>query len=97
MKIIWSELSVERLNSIINFISEDNLQNALSWSESIFDQVDKLKKFPEMGRILPELNSEKIRELILGNYRVIYKVEPKYISILTIRNFRQILPTDEVK
>ena len=94
---MWSELAVERLNDIIDFISEDNLDNALSWSQSIFENVDKLLKFPEMGRNLPELNNEKYRELILGNYRVIYKIEAEFITILTIRNFKQILPTDEIK
>ena len=97
MKIVWSELAVDRLNNIIDYISEDNIQNAISWAQGVFDNVDKLANFPEMGRILPELNNDKIRELIHGNYRIIYKLESNFISILTIRNFKQILPTDEVK
>ncbi|MGB5615899.1 MAG: type II toxin-antitoxin system RelE/ParE family toxin [Desulfobacterales bacterium] len=36
------------------------------------------------------------RELIYGNYRIIYRIETKKISILTIRHGQQILPIDEI-
>jgi plasmid stabilization system protein ParE len=56
----------------------------------------KLKSFPVSGLIVPEINSKDFRELIYGNYRIIYRVEKTQISILTIRHGKQMLPIDEI-
>jgi plasmid stabilization system protein ParE len=58
--------------------------------------VEELKAFPECGRIVPETGNKAIRELIYGNYRIIYRLEEKRISVLTIRHEKQILPVDEI-
>ena len=41
----------------------------------------------ELGREVPELLGSNYREIIFGNYRIIYKVENE-IKILTLRNSR---------
>ena len=46
---------------------------------------DILKTFPQAGRTVPEKNDENVRELIEGNYRIIYEVvSADQISILTV-------------
>ena len=64
----------------------------------MYSELDDLPK-PELGRIVPELELENIRELIEGNYRIIYrKSEKQIIEILTIHhsardfNVRDFLP-----
>ncbi len=68
----------------------------LIWIETVFSKVEQLKASPEIGRIVPEINNNQFRELIYGNYRIIYRIETKQISILTIRHGKQILPIDEI-
>jgi len=63
----------------------------------VFRKVEDLKSFPESGRIVPETENKSIRELIYGNYRLIYRLEEKKISVLTVRHGKQILPVDEIK
>lgn len=96
MKIIWSPLSLDRTAEIAGYISLDNRPAAENWVENIFDKVDILKSSPKVGRIVPEIEREEIRELIYGNYRIIYLVEKARISILTVRHGKQILPIDEI-
>ena len=43
-------------------------------------------------RQVKESSNPKQKEVIFGNYRNIFKVTPKKIYILTVRNFKQILP-----
>jgi plasmid stabilization system protein ParE len=64
MRIIWSPLSVDRLSEIAEYIAQDNPRAAERWIEEIFTKVEQLKSFPEIGRIVPEINHRKIRELI---------------------------------
>ncbi len=96
MKIIWSPLAIERASEISDYITQDNPSAALKWLETIFVKVEQLEASPEIGRIVPETNNKEIRELIYGNYRIIYRVETKQISILTIRHGKQILPIEEI-
>jgi len=45
---------------------------------------------------VPEVNNRAIRELIYGNYRIVYRVKDKRVSILTVCHGKQILPADEI-
>ena len=96
MKIIWSPLAVERAAEIAEYIAQDNPTAAENWVNAIFTHVGQLKKFPESGRIVPEINNNFFRELIYGNYRIVYRVEENRVAILTIRHGKQILPVDEI-
>jgi len=73
----------------------DNPVTAERWVDKIFTMVEKLSEFPERGRVVPELNNKMIREIISGNYRVIYKLENTKISVLTVRHVKQVLSIDE--
>ena len=96
MKIIWTEIAVEKLEKNADFIALDKPTAALKWSESIQESVNKLAEFPKIGREVPELKRSDIRELIEGNYRIIYRLESEYISILTIRHSKQLLNKTEI-
>ena len=96
MKLVWSPLSIQRIQEISDYIAADNLRAANNWIDSVFEKVEILKANPEIGRIVPEIGKSDIRELLFGNYRIIYLSSKKQISILTIRHFKQILPTEEI-
>ena len=97
MKIVWSPLAVERASQIVDYIAQDKPSAADKWIHTVFSKVEQLRSNPEIGRIVPEINERQFRELIYGNYRIIYHIETKQISILTIRHGKQILPIDEIK
>jgi len=96
MRIIWSPLAVDRASEIADYIARDKPSAAKKWIDTVFSKVEQLKSSPETGRIIPEINDSQFRELIYGNYRIIYRIETKQISILTIRHGRQILPINEI-
>jgi toxin ParE1/3/4 len=97
MKIVWSPLSLERVNEIADRMAENNVEAAKVWLMDIFGAVDRLQKFPESGRVVSEVKRPNIREIIFKSYRVIYRVERKQVSVLTVRHGRQRLPLKEVK
>ena len=97
MKIIWSPLAIERASEISEYIAQDNPTAAANWVETLFDKINILKSSPKSGRIVPETQRDDIREIIYGNYRIIFSVQINKVCILTVRHGRQILPTDEIK
>ncbi len=96
MKIIWPPLAIDRASEIADYIAKDKPSAAEKWINSLFSKVNQLKLSPEIGRIVPEIKNNQFRELIYGNYRIIYHIEKKQISILTIRHGKQILPIEEI-
>jgi toxin ParE1/3/4 len=96
MKIQWSPLAIERISEIADYIAMDSPMAAERWVHSIFDRVEQIKDFSKSGRLVPELKRKDVRELIIANYRIIYRLEPKIISILTVRHSRQILPDEDI-
>jgi toxin ParE1/3/4 len=96
MKIVWSPLAVDRASEIAEYIAQDKPSSAENWINRVFSKVEELKSFPEIGRIVPEIRNKQFRELIYSNYRIIYRIEKKQISILTIRHGKQILPIQEI-
>jgi plasmid stabilization system protein ParE len=68
------------------FIAKDNPPAALRLGDLIFARVDTLEKFPELGRIVPERNQPNIREIVVKNYRIVYRVRPKekFLEILRV-------------
>jgi plasmid stabilization system protein ParE len=96
VKIIWSPLAIDRVSEIAEYIALDKPSAADKWIATIFSKVRQLASSPKIGRIVPEIGVEQFRELIYGNYRIVYRIEKKQISILTIRHGKQILPIDEI-
>ena len=96
MKLKWSPLALERLIEIVNYIAEDKPIASKNFAQSIFKSIEKLKRFPKLGRIVPELNKSAYREIIIGNYRIIYMISDDIITILTIRHGKRILDGDNL-
>ena len=42
--------------------------------------------------MVPEFNRSEIKELIHGNYRLVYELKPNRIDMLTVWHARQSLP-----
>lgn len=97
MKIVWSPLAIDRVSEIAGYIAQENPTAAEKWVDTVFRKVEDLQDFPESGRVVPETENKAIREMIYGNYRLIYRLEEKRISVLTVRHGKQILPVDEIK
>ncbi len=73
--------------NILDYISHDSKHYAKLQVYRIRNRTNILKKHIYIGRIVPEINREDIRELIEGNYRIIYKIVSKrQIDILTIHH-----------
>lgn len=96
MKIAWSPLAVDRVAEIAGYIAWDKPSAAVAWVNDVFSQVGRLSSSPEIGRIVPEIGNPQFRELLYGNYRLVYRIERDRISILTVRHGKQLLPIEEI-
>lgn len=97
MKIVWSPLAVERVSEIAEYISRDNPDAAVVWVNSLFKRIGLIKDFTRSGRKVPGINRDEIRELVYGDYRVIYRIESTRVAIITVRHLRQALSKEDIE
>ena len=86
VKVVWTEFAIEDLKSIHDYISRDSKVYASRFVEKLMSRVDQLETNPKSGRIVPEFNIETLRELIEGNYRIIYKIDSDFIGIVRVHH-----------
>ena len=90
-EIIWTEPALQELNDIAEYIALDNKSAASKLVEKIFNQVDRLKKFPKSGRTPPDLLHTVYREIIVTPCRIFYRQEDnKVLIIFVMREERQL-------
>ena len=77
VKIVWTELSISDLKEIHIFIANDSTRYASITVNKIYQRTQPIADNPYMGRMVPEFGIKSIRELIEGNYRIIYRIKNK--------------------
>lgn len=96
MKIVWTDQSIAKLDEIFLYIAMDSPAAAERWIVNLVGKVERLREFPASGRRVPEIPKKEYRELVVGNYRIIYRIARGSVFILTVRHFKQILPVEEI-
>ena len=96
MKLKWSETATRDLISIRRYIAEDNPTAAKMWIERLRARAGNTVHAPWAGRMVPELSRDDIREVIEGNYRIVYQVHADQISILTVFEAHRLFPSENV-
>lgn len=98
VRINWTRRAQEDLKSIADFISNDSTFYAQRQIDKILNRTQALKEFPQIGKIVREYGEESIRELVLGNYRIIYEIfSDSEIGIVTIHHSARDLSQRKIK
>jgi len=93
--LIWSQESLEDIEEIAEYISRDSRFYAQQVVEKFFQLAENLAEQPLIGRIVPEVGSENIREQFVYSYRVIYQIQPQQIEIIAILHGKRLLEAVE--
>ena len=82
------------MEKIVSYYIELNANTAKRYYSGIMEIVKPLSEFPKSGRIIPECQddfSDKYREVIFKNYRIMYRINENDITILRIMDLRCLL------
>lgn len=83
LKVLWTENAIQDLLAIKEFISQDSIDRAEQWVLELYAAGEGLANLSNRGRIVPEFNQDNLRELLIENYRLVYRVKPTTIEIIT--------------
>ena len=88
----WSEEARQDLRGILEYISQDSIQNALSVLEKIEGSVDRLAEFPLSGHRVFEYEDNRYREVIVFQYRIIYRFLGTEVEVIAVIHGARMLP-----
>ena len=98
VKIVWTELSILDLKEIFDYIADDSNRFASITANRIYNRVQPISDNPYMGRMVPQFSKKSIREIIDGNYRIIYLVRSNSkVDILRVYNVARSLKKKNLK
>lgn len=87
VKINWTDNAIFDLDEIGNYIALHSVKYAEKTVDFLFNSVSILISYPQAGKVVTDFNSNSIREIVRGNYRIVYKIiSKKRIDILAVHH-----------
>ena len=96
MKVRWTEQALSRLSAIQEYVEGDSPAAAIRLVARLIRRTRPLGRNPYMGRTVPDLPETDLRELIEGNYRIVYRVHPPFIQVLTVFEGHRRFPIEDL-
>ena len=87
----WTRQAREDLRAIRAHIARDAPATATAYVRKLRASVERLRQFPFSGEVVPEMGREDLREVLQGNYRLIYRVSEMRLDILAVYHGSRIL------
>lgn len=84
MKIFWTRTAERHLDAIYSFIAQDSPKYAKRLVDRLTRRSEQIALHPRSGRMVPEYESDTIREVMEGAYRIIYRIKSDQIDILAV-------------
>ena len=85
----WSRPARMDLKQIHDYIAHDSRYYAKKVVQTIVERTEELMVYPEIGRIVPEIDNPNICELFVYSYRLIYEICSDGIEILAVIHGRR--------
>ena len=93
----WTAHALTQLRHIHDHIAQDSPHYAKRVTEALVSKTISLDNLPRLGRKVPELNENSVREIPLYSYRILYEIKPdNLIEVLAVIHKRRDLQSEEI-
>ena len=93
----WSWRARADLKAIHDYIAKDAPLNAKSVVQTILHKADSMAELPYLGRKVPEINDENLREVFAHSWRIFYQVRGREVFIVTLIHKRRQVTADQIE
>lgn len=84
-QLLWTDNALQQLESIRSYIESNNANFAERYINRMLRRIDLLKSFPESGELQPQYRGGNVRQVVFGNYRIIFQGTLTIVRILAIQ------------
>ena len=78
----WAESAIAGVLEAVDYIARDSPSYAAALAVRAERAAASLNELPHRGRRVAEYNDPNVRELIVSNHRLIYRVDTDIVSII---------------
>lgn len=89
--VVWSQPALEDIDAIAEYIHRDSPYHAKRVVEEILSLATSIGESPLIGRVVPELKDDAVRERFIYSYRVVYEIRPTQIDVIAVIHGRRLL------
>lgn len=91
-QVIWANAAIDDLQRLREYFEPLSSRFANKLVDQLIGRTRLLATFPQSGRVVPEFADVTIREVLSGNYRIVYRHEqPDRVEIARIFHSAQLL------
>jgi plasmid stabilization system protein ParE len=83
-RIVWTKAALSDLKGLADRIGKDSPRYAWLVTQDIRRAVKNIRRFPFAMRIVPEIRSSSVREIIYGDYRIILAITKELLYIVKV-------------
>lgn len=94
--VIWTKPAKADLRHIYAFIAEDSKQYARKVVREMVEKTDILDEVPNVGKVVPEIQDDNVRELHLYSYRILYEIKDPNVEVLAVIHKRRDFKGEEI-
>ncbi|HXV68156.1 MAG TPA: type II toxin-antitoxin system RelE/ParE family toxin [Nitrospira sp.] len=87
----WTRQAAEDVEAIKAYVARDSERYASLLAERLVAAVGRLELFPQSGRVVPEVGDESLREVLYGNYRLVYRLHAESVEVITVYHAARLL------
>jgi toxin ParE1/3/4 len=80
----WTSVAFRQFRGIVDYVAAFSPSAGSTLADRITQALDNLETFPRLGRMVPDYQDEAIRELIVGDYRVVYRLVGDEVRIIAV-------------
>ena len=81
-RVIWTEQARRMLDDAVAYVAQDSRSAAERLLIQALNAASSLDLHSERGRLVPELDQPKVRQLLVQRYRLLYEVTPAEVQVL---------------
>lgn len=89
MRVLWAGPALRELEESLDYIARENPEAADRLGHKVHGAVGRLARFPDLGRMVPEIEDPFLREIIEPPFRVIYERQEDVIRVLAVLRFER--------
>ncbi|MEX2173493.1 MAG: type II toxin-antitoxin system RelE/ParE family toxin [Pirellulaceae bacterium] len=95
-RIVWTMRAADEFAEAIEYVERQAPAAARRLAQRMMQRIRSLRRFPQSGGFVPEDDSQRYREVIEGNYRIIYRLESDAVVVMSIYHAARLLRSEDL-
>ena len=91
-RVVWTEEALRSLEQTLDYVALDSEANARRVGAEFLRAVRLIARFPQLGRVVPEVGDPRLRERSVFRFRLIYRLRGEQLEVVTIIHAASRLP-----